>query len=291
MATKSTGLGKGFDALIPQGFDNALLADEQERIQKLLISDITPNSGQPRTNFDEELLKELAESIGEHGVLQPIIVRIMEDNSYSIVAGERRWRAAQQAGLTHIPAIVRSMEDMQQHQIALVENVQRVDLSPMEQAVSIEVLRRQFGMSHKDIAQKLGKAETTVVNINRLLNLPVFAQEALRDGLITEGHARAVLTLKDYPEKQEELVKLIVKNHWTVRQAEQFASATKHNEGETKEGRQKAQNTTPQTERLSKQIGKQVSIKRLAKGGKLEIAFTSDDDLEALIKLLAKLKS
>lgn len=290
MADKKTGLGKGFEALIPKGFDGTLLANEQERIQKLLISDIAPNSGQPRTNFDEVLLEELADSIEKHGVLQPIIVNTTGDG-YVIVAGERRWRAAQKAGLTHIPAIVRSMEDMQQLEVALVENVQRVDLSPLEQAVSIEVLRSQFNMSHKDIGQKLGKAETTVANINRLLSLPVFAQEALRDGLISEGHARAVLTLKNFPDKQQELVQLIIKNHWSVRQAEQFANATKQNGGTTREARERALKTTPQTEKLSKHLGKQVSIKRLAKGGKLEIAFASDDDLEALIALLQKLKA
>ncbi len=290
-SNKQTGLGRGFDALIPQDFDNTLLVDEQDRIQKLLITDITPNRGQPRSTFDKQLLQELADSIKEHGILQPIIVRAAPGGGYSIVAGERRWRAAQLAGLEHIPAIVRTMEDMQQVQIALVENVQRVDLSLLEQAASIQALCNQFGMTHQTIGEKLGKAESTIRNIARLLDLPAPAQEAMRDGLINEGHGRAILAIKAYPEKQAELLRLILANHWTVRQAEQFAIAVKKGDQDGKVARQKAQATTPETEKLSKKIGKQVSIRRLAKGGKLEIAFASDEDLEKLIELLSKLKA
>lgn len=287
---KQTGLGRGFESLIPQNFDNTLLAGEQDRIQKLPISDIIPNGNQPRTEFDEVLLQELAASIAEHGVLQPIIVR-NQDGKYMIVAGERRWRAAQKAGLTHMPAIVRSLEDLQQLQIALVENVQRVDLSPLEQALSIKTLVDQFNMTIQDIAKQLGKAPPTVTNIVRLLGLPPAAQEALRDKLITEGHARAILAIKNYPEKQAELLQLIVKNHWTVRQAEQFAVAVKEGPQDGATAQKRAGSaTTPATEKLSKNLGRPVSIRRLAKGGKLEIAFTSDNELEALINLLQKIK-
>lgn len=292
MATnnKQTGLGKGFDALIPQDFDDTLLVNEQERIQKVLITEIAPTAGQPRSTFDEQLLNELAESIKEHGVLQPIIVRPNGDNSYNIVAGERRWRAAQKAGLTHVPALVRSMEDLQQLQIALVENVQRVDLSPLEQAASIKQLLTQFNMTYEDIATKLGKGTSTVTNLARLLGLPRAAKEALRDGLITNGHAKTILSLDGDPQKQAALLKLIIKNNWTVRQAEQFAVAAKNNQVDTEVAKKRTTSTTPETEKLSKYIGKPITVKRLARGGKLEISFVSDEDLEELIKLLNTLK-
>lgn len=292
MATskKQTGLGKGFGALIPQDFDETLLINEQERIQNILITTILPNSGQPRSTFDDRLLQELAESIKEHGVLQPIIIRNLGPDSYSIVAGERRWRAAKLAGLTHVPAVVRSLEDLQQLQIALVENVQRVDLSPLDQAATFKRLIDRFGMTRESIAKKLGKGESTINNITRLLMLPTAAQEALRDGLISEGHARAILAINNYPDKQADLLQLIIKNKWTVRQAEQFAVATKRGAPDTHTARKQTTATTPATEKLSKKLGTPVSIRRLARGGKLEISFASDEDLEQLIKLLDKLK-
>ncbi len=292
MATnnKQTGLGRGFDSLIPQNFDDTLLMDEQERIQKLLISDIKPGSSQPRSTFDNQLLQELAASIKQHGILQPVIVRISGDDGYTLVAGERRWRAAQIAGLTHIPAIVRSLEELEQLQIALVENVQRVDLSPLEQAASIKRLADQFSMSYEDIARKLGKATSTVHNTARLVRLPLAAQEALRDNLINEGHARALLALNKDPERQAEMLRLIIKNRWTVRQAEQFAAATKEGVKDVQAARQRTTTTTPATEKLSEKLGTPVSIRRLARGGKLQISFTSDEELDELISLLAKLR-
>ncbi len=284
MAKNKSGLGRGFDSLIPQNFDSSLLTDEQDRIQKLLISDITAGKQQPRTEFDQKLLKELADSIKQHGILQPLIVK-SQDDVYTIVAGERRWRAAQLAGLTHVPAIIRSMEELEELELALVENVQREDLSPLDQAMSIYRLMNQFNLKQDEIARRLGKAAPTIGNIVRLLGLPEEAKEALRDGLITEGHARAVLALKDKPEKQQELLKLIIANKWTVRQAEQFVVATRR--GAKSEGAHKQLATsTPATQKLSQRLGAPVSIKRTAKGGKLEIAFTSNGELEKLIKKL-----
>ncbi len=288
MATskKQGGLGRGFETLIPVGFDNSLLIDEQDRIQKLLISDIKPGKQQPRTEFDQKLLKELADSIKQHGILQPIIVRI-DGKTYHIVAGERRWRAAQLAGLTHVPAIVRSMEELEELELALVENVQREDLSPLDQAVSIHRLVNQFNLSQETIAKRLGKAVPTIGNIIRLLNLPNDAQEALRDGQITEGHARAILALRDKPEKQTELLKLIIANKWTVRQAEQFVVATKKG-AKSEKAHQQLATSTPATEKLGQALGAPVSIRRTAKGGKLEIAFKTNSELNSLIKRLNK---
>lgn len=287
-AKKPTGLGKGFDVLIPQNFDSSLLVDEQDRVQKLLISDIKPDKQQPRTNFDETLLKELAASIKQHGVLQPLIVRVNGPNDFTIVAGERRWRAAQIAGLEHVPAIVRSLKELEQLEIALVENVQREDLSPLDQAASIHRLLHQFNLKQEEIARRLGKAPSTIGNILRLTTLPTDAQQALRDGVISEGHARAILALKDFPDKQSELLKLITDNKWSVRQAEQFVVATRKGAQNSAVARQKVATTTPATEKLSQKIGAPVSIKRTAKGGKLEIGFKSDSDLDKLIKKLGR---
>lgn len=289
MATKKqqSGLGRGFGSLIPEDFDDSLLSDQQERVQKLLITNISPNAEQPRTTFDEVLLNELANSIKEHGILQPIVVRLIGDDSYSIVAGERRWRAAQLAGLSHVPAIVRSLEELEQLELALVENVQRVDLSALDQALSIQRLHDQFSMTYDDIAHRLGKASTTVSNIVRLTQLPKAAGEALRDGLISEGHARSILALKNLPEKQAELLNFIVKNNWTVRQAEQFVVATKRGD-QSSVARKQLHQTTPATEKLSKNLGTPVSIRRSAKGGKLEIAFKSNAELQELISRIGK---
>lgn len=278
------GLGRGFDALIPQDFDQSLLIDEQDRVQKLLISDIKPAADQPRTEFDEQALDELAQSIKRHGVLQPLIVR-PHDNGYIIVAGERRWRAAQKAGLNQVPAIVRSLAELEQLEIALIENVQREDLSPLDQAVSIQRLVSQFQLTLDDIAKRLGKAPSTVSNLARLTALPVAAQKALRAGTISEGHARAILALKQQPEKQQELLESIIKNHWTVRQAEAFVVATKKG-APSQTARQSTVSTTPQTKVLAKQLGVQVAIRRTAKGGRLELTFSNDQELENLIKRL-----
>lgn len=286
MAKTKAGLGRGFETLIPTNFDNSLLIDEQDRIQKLLISDIKPGKQQPRTEFDQELLKELASSIKQHGILQPLIVR-NESGTYYIVAGERRWRAAQLAGLTHVPAIVRSLKELEELEMALVENVQREDLSPLDQAVSIHRLIHQFNLSQDTVAKRLGKATPTIGNIVRLLNLPAKAQEALRDGLISEGHARAVLALKDKPEKQTELLDLIIANKWTVRQAEQFVVATKKG-AQSEVAHKQLATTTPATEKLGKRLGAPVTIRRTAKGGKLEIAFKTNKELDELIKVLNK---
>jgi ParB family chromosome partitioning protein len=283
MAKNKAGLGRGFQTLIPQNFDSSLLTDEQDRIQKLLISDIKPGRQQPRTEFDDKTLQELANSIKQHGILQPLIVR-NEKGTYYIVAGERRWRAAQKAGLSHVPAIVRSLKELEELEMALVENVQREDLSPLDQAMSIHRLLNQFNLAQDQVAKRLGKASSTVGNMVRLLNLPNDAQEALRDGNITEGHARAILAIKD-PAKQTELLQLIIKNKWTVRQAEQFVVATRKG-AETERAHKQLATSTPATEKLGKKLGASVSIRRTAHGGKLEIAFKSNGELEKLIKRL-----
>ncbi|HSX35583.1 MAG TPA: ParB/RepB/Spo0J family partition protein [Patescibacteria group bacterium] len=282
-----TGLGRGFDSLIPKNVDTAVLFDDLERIQKVPVGNIVPNPHQPREHFDKEALAQLAESIKEYGILQPLIVTPHSTGKYALVAGERRWRAAQIAKLATVPAIVRTTKELEQLEMAIVENVQRVDLSPLEQAVSIEKLHQQFNMTYESIAKRLGKASSTVNNIVRLLQLPDSARKALQQEKITEGHARAVLALKGLPEKQEELLRLIIRGGWTVRQAEQFVVSVKEGYKETKETRQRMNTETPATKQLSKRLsGAPVHIRRTARGGKLEISFKTDDELENILKNL-----
>lgn len=280
---KNFGLGRGFDSLIPKDVDIGLLEDDSNRIQKLLISDVFPNQDQPRRSFDQGLLDELANSIREHGILQPIIVVQKNDKTYRIVAGERRYRAANQAGLDRIPAIVRTLDELRELELALVENVQRVDLSPLEQAVSIAKLQQQFSLGYAQIAKKLGKAEPTVNNIVRLLQLPPDAQQALRENKISEGHARQVLALKSDPKLQSDLLRLIISNGWSVRQAEQFVTASKKGATTATQAKQKLNTTTPATKKLSSYVQAPVRIRRTAKGGEIAIGFKDDADMERII--------
>ncbi len=282
---KTKGLGRGFDSLLPGNFDASLLIDEHERVQKIAVADVTPNPNQPRSQFDPKTINELADSIKRFGILQPLIVTPAKAGKYVIVAGERRWRAAQAAGLKQVPVIVRSAKELEQLEIALVENVQRVDLSALEQARSIQKLHEQFNMDYDTIAKRLGKAPTTVINIARLLGLPLEAQEALNNKTITEGHARAILALKD-SDKQKELLALIMKNGWSVRQAEHYVTAYKQGVKTTKAAARRTATTTPETDKLAKRLKTAVSIRRLAKGGRLEIAYKNETDLGRLIKRL-----
>jgi ParB family chromosome partitioning protein len=283
---KQTGLGRGFGTLIPQTFDPTLLTDENERIHKLSVESLSPNPEQPRTVFDEDALGELAASIRQYGVVQPLVVTPVGEDGYHIIAGERRWRAARKAGLKTVPAVVRTAKQQEKLELAILENVQRVDLSPLETAVSVERLHQQFNLTYGDIAKRLGKAETTVHNTVRLLQLPSDARQALADSQISEGHARQVLALKDAPEAQAELLRLIIQNGWSVRQAERYVTSLKAGIKESAKTQERVSGDTPETERLSKHFGTKVRIHRTAKGGRVEIAFSSDDQLTQLIARL-----
>ncbi len=285
---KKSGLGRGFDALIPKDVNTSALFDDQDRIQKVLVDAVTPNPDQPRQSFDNEALQQLAASIKRYGIIQPLVLTPHGQGKYVIVAGERRWRAAQIANLQKVPAVVRSTKELERLEIAIVENVQRVDLSPLEQALSIERLHQQFSMTYEDIAKRLGKAGSTVNNIVRLLQLPEDARKALEKQEVSEGHARTILSLKELPEKQAELLSGILKHGWSVRQAEQFVVSIKEGYHETKATRARMSNETTATKQLSKRLGAPVLIRRTAKGGKLEIAFVTDEDLERIMSVLGR---
>jgi ParB family chromosome partitioning protein len=245
-------LGRGFNALISDDFDKSLLLKSNEKIENIGLDKIQPNPHQPRK-----------------------------------IAGERRWRAAEAAKLKTIPAIVRSSKELEQLEIALIENVQRVDLSPLEQAASIGSLRNQFSLSYDTIAKRLGKGSSTVHNIVRLLQLPAAAKEALASEKITEGHARAILSLKGDDERQAYLLKTIIDQGWNVRQAERFVISVKSGIVEKKQASARTQTETPATKMLSQKLGTPVQVRRMANGGKLEITFNSDEELDRIINLFS----
>lgn len=284
MSAQKQSLGRGLGALFSEDLDRSILQEDNERVQKILISDITPNPEQPRREFDQTALNELAASIQQHGILQPIIV-VRTNSGYQIIAGERRWRAAGIAKLTHVPAIVRSLKELEQIEMSLIENIQRVDLSPLEQALSVYKLQQQFNLGLEEIAKKLGKANSTISNLTRLLQLPDDAREALRVGKITEGHARAILSLKGMGDKQTELLRSILNNGWTVRQAEQFATAAKRG-ADAQAARTRTASETELTRQIGQKLGTKVQIKHTAKGGQLIVRFDSDEHLSQIARKL-----
>ncbi len=281
--TPKRGLGRGFDALISDDFDKSLLLTAEDRIEKIPLKQLQPNPRQPRKHFDETALEQLAGSIKRHGIVQPLVATPSGKGSYTLIAGERRWRAAGLAGLQTVPAIVRERRELEQLELALIENVQRVDLSPLEQAVSIERLHEQFTVPYDEIAERLGKATSTVHNLVRLLRLPEAAREALAAGNISEGHARAILALKSDTERQAYLLKSIISQGWSVRQAERFVLSVKAGTKETKKVHEHVATQTPATKRLSRKLKTSIHIRRTAHGGKLEVNFRDDDDLQRIL--------
>lgn len=278
------GLGRGLEALFGSK-DLSSIGLGKEEVLQIELQNIIPNPDQPRRHFDEDSLQELASSIKEFGVLQPLVVTRLEQNKYSIIAGERRWRASKIAGLKTVPVIIRTVSDLEKLELALIENVQREDLSPLEQAASIQKLHDQFSMNYQEIAKKLGKAYSTIANLVRLLQLPENIQIALRDGLVTEGHARALLSLQHDKKNQKALYDLILSKHLSVRQAEQYVVASR--EKPTKEkGLSRTVNETKETKQLSAKLGSKVQVAYMAKGGKLTIRFNSEEEYQNLIKRL-----
>lgn len=289
-ATKR-GLGRGFDTLIPtqlldEEFDPTAQQDEQvSQLRNLKIVDISADPDQPRRQFDDDALNELAASIKEHGVLQPIVV-IAKGSKYEIVAGERRWRAAQIAELDKIPAIVRTLTNQHRLEIALIENLQRQDLNPLETATAYYKLQQQFNLTLDEIGKRVGgKAVSTISNILRLLGLPREAKEALVEGRVSEGHARQILAIKE-EDIQKELLELIIKNDWSVRKAEQFVVGYKEGKKDKETAVAKVKTETKETEALSKRLGAEVSVKNMAKGGRLVIQFKNQDDFDRITSML-----
>lgn len=277
---RKTGLGRGLDALIP-GAESSL---PESGVSRIPVGDITPNPRQPRTRFDPDELAELADSIRQHGVIQPLIVAISEQpGRYSLVAGERRLLAARQAGLETVPAIVREAGQQDLVELALVENVQRADLGPLESAEAYRQLSEEFGLSHEEIAERVGKSRVSVTNTLRLLKLPEAARKALVEMRITEGHARALLSLATH-QAQNAALQSILKNDLNVRQAEELIRRLSGQKPPPAARPAPPPEVTELEERLRSQLGTKVSINRSRKGGRLVIHYYSDEELDSLIE-------
>ncbi len=281
MATRRSGLGRGLEALIPKGEEN------HTGFAVIPIERVSANPHQPRSVFDEEALASLAASIIEVGVLQPIIVREAEDGYYTLVAGERRWRAAKKVGLTEIPSIIRESDDRSLLTEALVENLQREDLSPLEEATAYQELLEDFGLTHEEVGNRVGKSRSAITNSLRLLQLPAAIQGKLERGELSAGHARALLGLEDR-KFAEHIAERAVEEGWSVRQVEDAVRARNQAVSAGQTGR-KAPPPRPAAiveleQRLRDQLSTRVKIKYAKDRGKLVIDFSSLDDLERIYR-------
>jgi ParB family chromosome partitioning protein len=281
--THKHGLGKGLDALIPGG--------EVERAPSsgarlIPVGDIQRNPRQPRTHFDAGELQELAASIRQHGVLQPLLVMPLPQGGYQLVAGERRLEASRLAGLTSVPAVVRSVTPQEQLELALIENLQRADLNPLEAAEGYRQLAQDFGLSHEAIAERVGKSRAAVSNTLRLLKLPPACRQALIDGVISEGHARALLALPT-AEAQSAALGTILKRHLNVRQTEELVQRLLGQRSRRARSVRRTPEEKALEEQLMRALGTRVSLRLGRKGGSLVIHFYSDEELEALIERFA----
>jgi ParB family chromosome partitioning protein len=295
-----SGLGKGLGALIPADAAASVKGD-QPRLEEIPVGSIVPNPNQPRVHFDEESLAELANSIREIGVLQPVLVRPMGDDQYELIAGERRWRAARRAGLGVIPAVVRTTDDMGSVERALVENLHRQDLTPLEEAAAYQQLIEDFSLTHDQVANRVGKSRSAVSNTLRLMTLPAGIQALLADGRLSAGHARALLGTPDRS-LQEQLARRAVNDGWSVRTLE---DAVKHGMpepdpvpapagGSSAGGGGEGSGATPPTQRLrapglleleqllAEHLSTRVNVSMGSKKGKIVIEFADLVDLERI---------
>ena len=277
MAKKHSGLGRGLDAIM---MDNSTEDGNKSLILK--ISELEPNRNQPRKDFDEKALTELAESIKQHGLIQPILVRPLMGGGYQIVAGERRYRASRMAGLTEVPVIIRDLTEEETMEIALIENLQRENLNPLEEALGYESLMEEYNLSQEEVAQAVGKSRPAIANTLRLLNLPKAVTELVKEGKISAGHGRALLAIESDEEKIR-IANQIVAEDLSVRQVEKLTKKKPAKEKEKKSEPIVPYYTMVQ-QQLSENLGKKVKVTKQKdkKGGILQIEFYSDDELKEL---------
>lgn len=288
------GLGKGLGALFTEDTNPVTTPSlpEKEPADKVImlkLAQVEPNREQPRKAFDEEKLSALADSIREHGVIQPILVKDIGNGQYQIIAGERRWRASRMAKIKEIPAIVRTYDEQTVMEVALIENLQRENLNPVEEALGYKRLINEFSLTQEKIAQRVGKSRPAIANALRLLALPESVLKMLSDGLFSGGHARAVLSLPT-PDLQELLAQRIVEEQLSVRQAEALAKILPNEKKKEKTKEKKPSSLDIELTQLQKSIsnrlGTKVQIINGAKKGKIEIEYYGGDDLERILKLL-----
>ena len=285
MAKSRSGLGRDFYSLLD---DNVLASDKANAASSIRIADIEPRSDQPRKTFEREPLESLADSIAQFGVLQPIVVResTLLQGTYEILAGERRWRAAKMAGLNEIPAVILEGDDLKAAQVAVIENVQREDLNPIEEALAYNTLIEKFDLTQDQVAKQVGKSRSTVTNLLRLLELPDDVLELVRDGKLSAGHARALLGLKN-EEQMSSLAQKIVEKDLSVRDVEKTIRLLNY-EPETTED-----DDSPEIQRkvymkdlehrIVSRLGRKVRILKTAKKKVVELSYSDDEDLEALL--------
>ena len=279
------GLGRGLGALLGD-FDQEPL--EQSAYRMLPIYKVEPNPGQPRQDFDEEELQALADSISVHGVIQPLTVRELPSGYYQIIAGERRWRAARLANLSDIPAVVIEADDRKAMELALIENLQRQDLNPVEEALGYQTLIEEYGLTQEEAAKRVGKSRPAVTNALRLLGLCPEVMELLRGGQITAGHARAILQLKS-EKKQQEAAKKIIALSLSVRQAETLCKNMDKETAPKKETPFTIDYVAECEKQLSKQLGRGVKIVNGKRKGRFELEFYGQEDLQTLLDALMTL--
>lgn len=292
-AKKNRGLGRGLDALFAEQApimpDNRVETEEKsnsyvrDKVLYIDINDIKPNAEQPRKTFDKEKISELSQSIIEHGIIQPLVVR-KSGKHYEIVAGERRWRAAREADLSVVPCIVRQFSDEENMLVAIIENMQREDLNPIEEAMGLEQMISAYGMTQEEVSKSVSKSRPYITNTLRLLKLPEEIKALVSEGKISTGHARALITVKNKT-KQEELCKKIIKDGISVRDVERLASEEKKTRKKPLK-RVKSPDTLNVERELKEIYGTKVTINSRGNKGTVELEFYSKDELNRLIDLL-----
>lgn len=301
MPVKRKGLGKGLDSLIPENKSAKVSSSESKKTeetaelksgeQMMKINMVEPNRDQPRRNFEEDALLELADSIKQYGVLQPLIVRKRNDY-YEIIAGERRWRAAKMAGVKEVPVIIKEYNEQEILEIALIENIQRENLNPIEEAMAFKKLLEEFNLKQDEVAERVSKSRTAVTNSMRLLKLDQRVQQMIIDDMISTGHARALLAIDD-EEQQYMLANKIFDEKLSVRETEKLVKALKNPKKEVK--KQKLEHTFVYQnieEQMKNIIGTKVSVNAKANGkGKIEIEYYSEEELERIYDLIMTIRS
>ena len=291
-------LGKGLGALIPEMEDTDT---ETGDVKEVPISNIKPNPYQPRKNFDESKLEELASSIREHGIIQPLMLTPHKDGGYMVVAGERRWRAATLAEMDSIPAVIKEVEEQTLLQVALIENLQREDLNPIEEAQAYQRLINEFSLTQDHLSKRIGKSRSAIANTLRLLSLPERVQHALSSGYLTEGQARPLLAIKN-KEILQEVSERLIQGHYTAREVEKMVSKLINKKEETSHKEQNEERTQEEgepeanmfyedlRETLQEYLGTRVKISPKKKGGSVEIEYYGKEDLERVVSLIMESK-
>ena len=290
MARKQGGLGRNFYEIL----DDNMLETKKDSVTKLRVADIEPRHDQPRKDFDMEPLQALADSVAEYGVLVPLIVRenAVAKDTYEIIAGERRWRAAKMAGITEVPVVIMDSDDMKTSEIALIENVQRQDLNPVEEAFAYQALIDRYGCTQEEVARKVGRNRSTIANMLRLIELPDAVLELLKKGDISMGHARALLGLDDEAQMVD-LAQKIVEKDYSVRETEKIVRLFKARSDAAEQDEEPEESDTQRKvymkdleRRVMRTLGRKVRIARVAKKKIVELSYEDDQDLEEIIKIL-----